>query len=171
MKLLPLVSAAIFMLVLSGSVQALGLVELSVYSVYLETGKSLVLKIYVKNPDVLFENITVQLEGDYPSDKATLSGGAGFLLSPDRRTAVIGLNPGVEKILDLVIVSVVPDESGYIINVSSSSTSGTSEVDTLDVMVAYPVEQTPGFPGLDVWALLAVFLLSGMVYWKLSLKK
>ena len=141
------------------------LADFSDSRVHLQVGKSAIVKIYMSNPNATFANVTVWLGGSYPSNLANFSSEAGIILSPNRRTAVAGLNPKEEKVLSLVISS-VPAQGVYTIILAANTTAnaGLTDQETMSVSTDY----APSFPGLELYGIALIMAFSGFAYWKIQ---
>lgn len=133
-------------------------------SMHMQIGTNALAKIYVKNGGAQFANVTVFLGGDYPSGLAEFANVSGAYFSADMRSAVVGLNPQEGKTLQLVIISTVPKEGGYTINLDANTTaSGETSSGSMKVLIDY----APSFPGLESLGILLLLALSGLAYWRI----
>jgi hypothetical protein len=141
------------------------LTAFSVENLHLEIGKNFMVKVYLKNPDSQFANITVWLGGDCPASLAKFSLESGLYLTPDQRNVTVEMNPNSERTLSLMIISTVPRDGGYTLTMNANTTaSATQSSDSLKIFIDYP----PSFPGLESWGILLILAVSGLVYWKIK---
>ncbi|MCX6814843.1 MAG: right-handed parallel beta-helix repeat-containing protein [Candidatus Aenigmarchaeota archaeon] len=144
---------------------SLTLVMVSAETIHVGIGTSALVKTYVKNPDPQFVNITVWLGGDYPTSLAKFSAESGLYLTPDQRNLTVGLNPKEERVVTLVILSTAPKDGGYTITLNANTTaSSMQDFDYMKIFIDYP----PNFPGLELWGILLILAVSGLVYWKIK---
>jgi hypothetical protein len=155
---------AVILVLAWGSANAQSLAGFSSENIHIRIGTSSLLKVYVKNPDTQFANITVWLGGDYPAALAKFSPEAGLYLTPDQRNLTVGMNPKSERTLSLIILSTVPKDGGYTLTMNANTTaSATKNSDSLKIFIDYP----PSFPGLEFWGILLIIAVSCFGYWRL----
>jgi hypothetical protein len=106
------------------------------------------------------------LGGDYPPGLARFSNetGTGIYMTPNKRTAILGLNPKEEKTLSLVISSTDPKPGGYTITLDANTTADSSFKDSETMRVFTDFE--PSFPGLEFYGIALILALSVFAYWK-----
>jgi hypothetical protein len=143
------------------------LAELYPEDVHMEVGKSVIVKTHISNPDNSFASISVWLGGDYPAGLAKFASQSGIAYTADMRNVTIQLNPGEEKILNLVIYSTEPKAGGYLITIDAKTTaSSLQDFDSMKVSV----DRTPTFPGIEAWGILLVIGIAGLSFWRLHPK-
>jgi hypothetical protein len=142
--------------------------EFSAEDVNIELGKSMLVKIYVSNPDMEFANISLWLGGSYPSDLAKFSYDKGAQFTPDMRNFTIGLNPQESRVMRVIIYSTDPPPAspGYYAITLNANTTANAEAsfDSIRVFISYP----PDFPGMDYWGVLMVLGIAGCAFWRIS---
>jgi len=144
------------------------LAEFSVEKVYITIGKGMLLKVYLKNPDSVFANISIWLEGDYPKDLAKFAQEPNAYFTPDMRNATVGMNPKEERVMSIVVQSTEPKDSGYSLMLNSNTTAGAA---TYADQVKVYVDYAPNFPGLDFWGFALLLGISGLAFWRFQEKK
>jgi hypothetical protein len=144
----------------------LSITEIPSYSIYMETGESYILRVYVKNPDTKHANITAWLGGDYLPELARFSAEEAYF-TPDKRNFTVSLNPKEQRLFSLLITSASPttDNSPYTITIDSNTTASTlTTSNKFYVSVGY----APNFPGLDTFFILLTVSASGLAYWRMQ---
>jgi len=152
---------------LAGPANAQMLAEFSADTIHITMGKTMLLRAYARNPDSQFANITAWLVTSYPADLAKFADEPGIFLSPDRRYAVIPLNPMEEKALTLVIQSTEPQTGGYLISMKSNTTLDSAAEKSQDSVRVF-IDYSPSFPGMDFWGILLILGASGVAFWKIK---
>jgi hypothetical protein len=125
-------------------------------SVHIEVGKSYLVDVYLRNPDLAHGYISAWLGGDYLKGSAKFTPEPGIVYSSDMRNLTVGLNPWEGRVVRLVIVSTtVP--SWYSITLDSNTTAnpGRTDFQTLGVKI----DNNPAFPGLETFSI--ILLLAG----------
>ncbi|RLJ10130.1 MAG: hypothetical protein DRP15_01050, partial [Candidatus Aenigmatarchaeota archaeon] len=126
---------------------------------HVELGGSSYIKVYVRNLQYDYDNVTVWLSG-YPH--------ATFVDSPDAqitqrgRVLTVGLNPNEEKIFHVKIVSTDTGDYMLYLNASSELDINLLDFDEIKLNFNYPAV----FPGLDNLSLIILLLLSVLVFLK-----
>jgi parallel beta-helix repeat protein len=139
--------------------------KFSADDIHIEIGKNALVKLYVRNSDLQYAQISLWLGGDYYTNLAKFSVEQGMSFTPDQRNVTVRLNPKEERELSLIIISTGPksDETPYNLIVNSNTTASTAK-DSDELMIH--VDYAANFPGLESWAIVLIVSISCLLYWR-----
>jgi len=141
------------------------LAKFAVSNIHARLGENRIVKVYVQNPDPVFANITVWIQGDYPIALAKFIAPSTFrdiYFTPDMRNFTVQLNPKNQMTLNFLVMSTGPKDGGYTLTLGANTTgSAKNDSDTLQVFVDYPAN----FPGLDLLGMSAIVACAAAIFW------
>ncbi len=149
------------------------LVNFAVQYINMLISDSALLKVQVRNLQGSLDNITLNIS-EY--DFAHFVDTGDVDLSPDKRVMRVGLNPYEEREVFVRVYSSSIDQFYLQLNATSSLTeygglcSGPNCMkgsDTVVITVGYPVE----FPGINIWGILLLVMISLIVYLRAGMGK
>lgn len=117
-------------------------------------------KVQVRNVQNAMENVTIMLDG---YALAWFEEGEGaYQMSADRRELnVTDLAQGDSRTFHIGVMASDPGTYALYMN-ATAIVSGVQDGDTLRVVSSFPAD----FPGLEMWAIILLFGITGLVYWR-----
>lgn len=130
--------------------------------VFISMGETYHAALEVSNPNPFRDNITLRLQGTYPAGLAKFLASATGTVSPDGREMNISLLARERKILYVEMIST--GISDYTLGVLAFLPEDPSlnVTDQIDVTIGFQA----AFPGMEGASILAVLLISGIIFWK-----